>query len=105
MVYDLSGHRRHRLHDSSAQRHINWIYVCMSIILFLAMTSPLQEYSRQLANYTRRQRNTTSRELERDRVGEDNNSSVAHDGATEKRQESRASTASALQVCVWRLSN
>jgi len=83
------------LHDSSAQRH-KIGHMCMSTILFLAMTSPLQEYSRQLANYTRRQWNTTSRGLERDRVGEDN-TSVAHNGAAEKRPESRATTASALQ--------
>ena len=74
----------------------------MSTILFLAMTSPLQEYSRQLANYTRRQWNATRRQSKRDRA-EDNNTSVAYNGAAEKRQESRAT---ALQVCVWRhLSN
>lgn len=83
------------LHDSPYK-----LVPYVSTTLFLAMTSPLQEYSRQLANYTRRQWNTTSRPPKRDRVGEDNDTSVAHSGANEKRQESRATTASALQVCL-----
>ncbi len=66
------------------------------------MTSALQEYSRQLIDYTRQQWNTTRRQSKRDQAREESETYVKQGVMTEEGQENRAATASALQVRVRR---
>jgi hypothetical protein len=60
------------------------------------MTNDLQEYSRQMVDYTRRQWNITRIQSKRDKAREESETSVTQGVVTG--QESRAATASALQV-------